>query len=175
MINYENRIWGLRAGKNGSAHNIFIEKKFVVLEDAKMGNLAALEATRDSFCKKYRRIHPEDTRTGSAGIAGKYFRFIVEMKIGDLIVYPSVRDKQVYVGELTGEYKYVADSDFPHCRAVKWHYIVPKSEFTTPAIYELGAARTLFEFKRNRDELISRIKSDSAIPFKSRNKSKGKK
>lgn len=164
------RIWGLRAGKKGRAHKNFIEESMIVLEDAEMGDLAELEDTRDSFYSKYRGLHPDDTRTGSAGIAGKFFRFAVEMAKGDLIVYPALPDKQIYVGEITGEYHYVSDSEFPHQRAVKWKYVIPKSELSTQARYELGAARTLFEIKRNRDELLRRIGSEGVTRFKKKQK-----
>ena len=104
--------------------------------------------------------------------AGKFFRFAVEMTKGDLVVYPALPDKQIYVGEITGAYRFVADSDYPHQRNVKWKYVIPKSEFSTQAQYELGAARTLFEVKRNRDELLSRIKDDGVTRFKAKPKSK---
>jgi len=166
------RVWGVRAGKSGRAHDVFIKDSLVVLEDDSMGDLSELEVTRDAFYSKYRDLHPDDTRTGSAGIAGKFFRFAFEMKKGDLVVYPALPDKQVYVGEITSDYDYVADSDYPHQRTVKWKYVIPKNEFSTQARYELGAARTLFEFKRNRDELLRRLSSDGVARFKAEPKSK---
>lgn len=174
MSNFSKRIWGLRAGKKGSGHQTFIEERVIALEDAEMGDLADLGESRDAFYEKYRGLHPEDTRTGSAGIAGKFFRFAVEMVKGDLVVYPALRDKHVYVGEISGEYSFFAESEFPHQRAVKWKYVIPKSEFSMQARYELGAARTLFELKRNRDELLRRINSDSVTRFKAKTKSKSK-
>jgi len=168
------RLWGLRAGKKGSAHRNFIDDGMVVLADAEMGDLAELEATRDAFYEKYRGLHLEDTRTGSAGIAGKFFRFAVEMSKGDLVVYPALPDKQIYVGEITGEYSFIAESDFPHQRSVTWKYVIPKSEFTTQARYELGAARTLFEVKRNREEVVRRISDEGVTKFKARKKAKAR-
>lgn len=172
MSKQKERIWALRAGRQGRAHSMFVNNFVIVLEDAEMGDLATLGDARDSFYSKYRGIHPEDTRTGSAGIAGKFFRFAVEMNVGDLVVYPALPDKQVYVGEIVGEYQFVGNSDFPHQRAVKWKYVIPKSEFSTQARYELGAARTLFEIKRNRDELLRKIESDGVTRFKAKRKSK---
>jgi predicted Mrr-cat superfamily restriction endonuclease len=156
----------------GRAHGLFIDENLIVLEDAEMGDLGALEATRDTFCLQYRGLHPEETRSGSAGVAGKFFRYAVEMVKGDLVVYPALPDKQVYVGEITGDYHFVEGSDYPHQRRVKWKFIIPKSELSMQAQYELGAARTLFEFKRNRDELLKRISGEGVTRFTPKSKSK---
>ena len=171
MNTNNSRIWCLRAGKKGRAHDLFLGNGLIVLEDAEMGDLSKMEPTRDAFYSKYRVSYPDESRTGSAGIAGKFFRFAVEMVKGDMVVYPAIPDKQIYVGEIAGEYDYVAASDFPHQRAVKWKYVIPKSEFSIEGRYELGAARTLFEFKRNRDELLRRIKAEGVTRFKTKTKS----
>src|SRR5262249_25087503 len=41
----------------------------------------------------YRRAHPDETRQRSSGVGGKFFRFTHEVSVGDLVVYPSLRDK----------------------------------------------------------------------------------
>jgi restriction system protein len=172
MNEQQQRVWGIRAGKGGRAHDVFMNGGMIALEDAAMGSLSELEYTRDAFYEKYRGLHPEDTRTGSAGIAGKFFRFAVEMSNGDLVVYPALPDKMVYIGEITGLYKFNSDSDYPHQRSIKWKYVIPKSEFSTQARYELGAARTLFEVKRNKEEVFKRISSEGVTRFKAKSKSK---
>jgi predicted Mrr-cat superfamily restriction endonuclease len=153
------RIWGIRAGKGGKAHEIFIEACVIALSDAAMGDLSKLDDTRDAFYARYRKSHPDDTRTGSAGIGGKYFRFVHEVHVGDLIAYPAIADKTVYVGEVTGTYLFEKSSQYPHQRRLEWKYAIPKAEFSAPARYELGAARTFFEFKKNLTELIKKIES----------------
>jgi restriction system protein len=168
----EKRVWGIRAGRGGCAHDVFMDGGVIVLEDAEMGNLSDLERTRDAFNSTYRRWHPDATRTGSAGIAGKFFRFFTEMSKGDLVAYPARADKQVYIGEIIGDYEFDAGSDYPHRRRVKWQFVIPKSELSMQAQFELGAARTLFEFKRNRDELLKRISVEGVTRFKPKSKSK---
>lgn len=151
------RFWGIRAGKDGDAHKLFLDKGVITLSDAGLGDLSKLEATRDSFLNAYRKLHPDETRPGSAGIAGKFFRFKHEVVIGDLIVYPALSNKLVYVANVTGKYKFIKTSDYPHQRAVEWKYVIPKKEFTQSALYELGAARTFFEFKKNKQELMDKM------------------
>lgn len=171
-IKTTNTAWGIRAGKGGKAHELFVEEGVIALEDVELGDLSKLDPNRDSFYSAYRDLFPDDTRTGSAGIAGKFFRFANEIEVGDLIVYPAISNRQVYVGEIVGEYEYVSASDYPHQRTVKWKYVIPKSEFSQAARYELGAARTFFQFKKNVGELVRKTKEGSVTPFKAKKKAK---
>ena len=164
--------WGIRAGKGGKAHNLFIDESVIALEDAELGDFRKFDANRESFCSAYRELHPEDTRSGSAGIVGKFFRFTHEISSGDLIVYPALPDKQVYVGEVTGAYEYVSSADYPHQRQMKWKYLIPKREFSQTAQYELGAARTFFQFKNNVDELVQKMNDKSVTRFRAKAKAK---
>jgi restriction system protein len=161
------RIWGIRAGKGGEAHDMFLTQMVIALADAGLGNLAKLSNSRDDFYTVYRKKHPDETTTGSAGIGGKFFRFIHEVNVGDLVVYPAISDKTIYVGNVTGDYAFDQVSPFPHKRSVVWKVIIPKSEFSLAARYELGAARTFFEFKKNVKELLARIGDKSAALFQS--------
>jgi restriction system protein len=158
--NSDKRFWGIRAGKGGDAHKLFLGEKVIALADAKLGDLTKLDATRDTFYSVYRQLHPDETRTGTAGIAGKFFRFIHEIGIGDFVVYPSIIDKTYYVGEVTGEYKFMDNSDYQHQRAVRWNYSIPKDKLSKRACQELNAARTFFEFKNNTQNLIQMMNDD---------------
>jgi restriction system protein len=161
------RIWGIRAGKGGEAHDLFISAGVIALADAGLGDLGKLPESRDDFYTAYRKKHPEETRTGSAGVGGKFFRFIHEISVGDLVVYPALSDKAIYVGSVTADYVFDKVSPFPHRRSVLWKFVIPKAEFSLAARYELGAARTLFEFKRNIKELNLKIANKSVNPFRS--------
>lgn len=161
ISNSEVRFWAIRAGKGGDAHTLFLENGVIALEDAGLGDLSSFEATREHFYDAYRTLHPNETQTGSAGIGGKFYRFIHEISVGDFIVYPALADKQVYVAEVTGEYDFDASSMYPHQRTVKWTHSIPKSELSKRACQELGAARTFFEFKTNVVELRDKMNNSS--------------
>ncbi len=168
------RVWVIRAGKNGDAHKLFLESSVFALADAGLGDLTNLDPTRDAFYTVYRECHPDETESGSAGIAGKYFRFAQEVQIADLIVYPALPDKNIYVGEVTSLYSFSQASEFPHQRKVRWQFVIPKADFSRVAQYELGAARTFFEFKKNVQELMRKI-DDGAVtrlPLKTKAKAK---
>ncbi|MCK4485409.1 MAG: hypothetical protein KAU38_01435 [Desulfobacterales bacterium] len=161
-------MWAIRAGKNGEAHELFLNGGMIVLSDTQMGNLSNIPPTREAFYSEYRQKHPDATKKGSAGIGGKYFRFTHEVQIGDLVLYPSLKDKQVYVGRVTGNYVYdlTVAPKFPHQRTVRWLYHFPKYLLTEFAKRELGAARTFFKFKTHTQEIKQLVDGGQAKKFK---------
>ena len=160
-------MWVIRAGKKGEAHDFFINKALVVLKDDQMGNLEKIDPIRKAFYRAYKEMHPDATKTGSAGIGGKYYRFVHEVKTGDFILYPSLKDKQVYAGKIKGSYVYntTAKLDFQHQRAVEWLYYFPKSALTEFAKRELGAARTFFMLKSHTQEVERLIYGEQTKRF----------
>ncbi len=151
------RFWVIRAGKKGAAQELFLEKNTIALAGSELNDLSKIKPTRESFYALYRKLHPDETRAGSSGIAGKFFRFKNEILIGDIVLYPELVEKLVYIGKITGAYKFIKSSEYPHQRTVKWKYAIPKIGFTQSARYELGAARTFYEFKKNKQELIEKM------------------
>jgi predicted Mrr-cat superfamily restriction endonuclease len=162
------RIWVIRSGKHGEAHDLFLEQGIIALADAGMGDLAKLKGTRESFYAAYRKSHPEDTKVGSAGIGGKFFRFTHEVRVGDLAVYPALQNKTAYIGAILSDYAFHMASPFPHRRLVQWKFMIAMSEFSQASRYELGAARTFFEFKKNAEELLSMIADKAVARFPSK-------
>jgi restriction system protein len=162
------KIWGIRAGRGGEAHDLFLGEGVIALADAGIGDLMKLERSREAFYGAYRRLHPTDTKVGSAGIGGKFFRFAHEVRVGDLAVYPASRDKNVYVGTVLSKYFFDVKSSFPHRRIVRWKFIIPTSEFSSASRYELGAARTFFEFKNHAEEFLLKTAEKSVPRFRSK-------
>ncbi len=48
--------------------------------------------------------------------AGQLYRFVYEVKIGDLVAYPSRSDHRIYIAQVTGEYFYSVNHkrSYPH-------------------------------------------------------------
>jgi restriction system protein len=161
LLKYKNTesAWVVRAGVGGAADSFFLKEKSVVLEEQGLGDLSQLEPTREAFYEAYASTGQQETRTAIAGIGGKYFRFMHEMQIGDIVLYPSLKSKEIYFGEITGDYQFdKGNKKFPHQRKVTWIAKLPKGSLSKAAQYELGAARTLFKYQRNLSELIEKIK-----------------
>lgn len=142
------KVWVIRSGSAKSSHFMFLEESIVGLDDVGLGNLTALGASRDKFYEVYRELFPDQTRTGSAGVAGKFYRFLHEVRVNDVIVYPD-SDKKVHVGIVAGPYKFVSSNTCQHQRRVRWSSHIEKDRLRIEVIREMGAARTFFEIKRN--------------------------
>jgi len=153
------KIWVIRAGKKGDAHELFMNQGYIVLQAQKMGDLRKLAKNRKAFYGAYAANHPDDGSVSVSGIGGKFFRFEHEIRVGDLIVYACIFDKMIYIGKVKGEYFFdtASNNDFPHRRQVQWKGCFPKNILSESARRELGAARTLFAIKKNLPEILQTI------------------
>ena len=150
--------WGIHAGKTGDADSLFLDKKSPCIAigwDA-MGNLSNIENDREAFKKKLVEAYP-DTKKGAINtVAGMPFRFKYEMQIGDYVVYPSVADRMVYIGKVTGDYEYKPEKSKSYCnmRSVEWIKSVPRTSVSQGALYEIGSALSLFQVKNYVDDIL---------------------
>jgi restriction system protein len=164
-------VWAIRAAKSGKqnvTHEIFITKSLVVLAKQEMGDLRTLPKDRESFYFAYGKTHPEDGKVAIGGIGGKFFRFIHEIKAGDLVLYPCRIDNRIFVGSVVGPYTFNSKQypDFPHTRKVRWISSFPKKILSQGASRELGAARILFKIKTHTDEIlrvVAKLELDASL------------
>ena len=159
MADIDTTLWGMHAGKIGEADVLFQKKHLIALGWPVVGDLSKLKADRESFKAKVSECYP-NTKPGAVPVwAGLLFRFLHEMKTGDIIVYPSKHDRQIHLGEVAGDYKFdpKQDSEYPHLRPVKWLRSLPRTHFTQGALYEIGSAVSLFQVKNYADEFHSAL------------------
>lgn len=149
-------VWGIHAGKTGDAETLFLKKNVIALGWDQMGDLSTVRADREAFKAKLIDAYPK-TKAGAIPVAaGQPFRFIYELKIGDVVVYPSKSDRQVHIGIVQGEYKYnpSLSKGYPNTRAIKWEKSLPRTSFTQGALYEIGSAMSFFQVKTYADEFL---------------------
>jgi restriction system protein len=159
MANKEITVWGMHAGRFSEADALFLKKNVIAIGWEKMGNLALIGPDRELFKAKVLEVYP-DSKPGAVPLyAGQPFRFTYEMKIGDVVVYPSKNDRQIHIGVVQREYKYdpILDARYPHSRSVKWAKAVPRTSFTQGALYEIGSAMSLFQVKTYADEFLAAL------------------
>src|SRR5437870_8568851 len=115
-------VWGIHGGKSGDADTLFLRANCVAIGWQKMGDLASLKSTREAFKARVAEVYPEKKPGAIPTSAGQMWRFVHELKSGDILVYPSKRDRQVHIGRVEGAYKYDPGREpgYPHQRAVKW-------------------------------------------------------
>lgn len=153
----ESTIWGIHAGRNGEADSLFLRKSVIALHWSEIGDLSKLKPDRQIFKEAITKSYP-DKKPGSVAIdAGQLFRFANEIKIGDLVIYPSKRDREVHIGRVESTYYYDSSEDFAHMRSVKWLNSFPRTSFTQGALYEIGSAISLFQVKNYADEFRSAL------------------
>jgi restriction system protein len=146
-------IWGIHAGKTGDAHSLFTTKNVVAIGWTEMPDLSTIPANRDAFKAVVTKTYPNVKPGAIPNYAGQLFRFVHELKQGDLVVYPSKADRIIHIGEVTGDYVYnESNPAYPHQRSVKWLKTVPRSKFSQGALYEVGSAMSFFQIKTYADE-----------------------
>lgn len=81
----DNALWGIHGGKTGDADSLFLKKNCVALGWAKIGNLSAIAADREAFKAAIANAFPDAKPGAIPTNAGQLFRFVHEMKVGDLV------------------------------------------------------------------------------------------
>lgn len=158
-------FWGIHGGRTGGADSIFLKKNQVALGWNMMDDLATLGPDREAFKKRLAESFPGKKPGYYPNAGGQLFRFVHEMKTGDLIIYPSKRDKRVHIGEVTSDYEHVARTTdgYPHRRAVRWIKDFPRTRFSQGALYEIGSAMSFFQVKNYADEYIAAIGGQAVV------------
>ena len=151
-------IWGIHSYDD----NLFLKKNTLGLGWADIGDLSVIEPTREAFKTRYAEAFPEDKPAAIPGSAGMLYRFLYEMREGDYVVFPSKSDRMVNIGVVDGPYSYNPSYiDTPHGyvqqRRVKWLKHLPRTAFSQGALYEFGAAQSLFTVKNYADEVIAAL------------------
>ena len=120
-------LWGIHAGRTGDADALFLKRSRVALGWPAMGDLAGLPPTRDAFKAAVAAAYPDKKTNAIPNNAGQLYRFVHEMKHGDLVAYPSKADRQVHLGRVQGSYAYDPKTEpaYPNTRAVQWLRAVP--------------------------------------------------
>ena len=163
----ENTIWGIHAGKTGDAETLFLKKNYIAIGWTEMGDLSLYEATREAFKAGFIKAYPDTKKPGAIRTgSGQPFRFVHEMKVGDIVLYPSKKDRHIHIGRVEGPYQYNLDIEYgyPHHRAVKWLKSIPRTFFTQGALYEIGSAMSLFQVKNYADEFMAMLEGKTPPP-----------
>src|SRR5215510_13897770 len=94
-------IWGIHAGRTGDADTLFLLRNRIALGWHEVGDLNAIAAEREAFKKKVADTYPDMKPGAQINSASQLFRFMHEMKNGDLICYPSKSDRPIHIGIVT--------------------------------------------------------------------------
>jgi restriction system protein len=161
----ERIFWGIHAGKTGDAEALFEKQEVVALGWPDMGNLNELK-TRDDFKRRYEQIYT-NAKPGAVPVnAGQLYRFVHELKSGDIAVFPLKRTREIWLGEVKGEYQYAPalDPHYPDVRKVEWLKKFPRTRFSQGALYEIGSAMSFFQIKNFAHEFAAALERKDFEP-----------
>lgn len=171
----EKTMWGIHAGSEGEADSLFIKNNIIAIGWRLVGDLTQYK-DREAYKSELRKIYKHMLAGAYPNTAGIFYRFVYEMQIGDLVVYPSKPSRQIYIGEIKSEYQYRPDSheEFVHQHNVEWKAKYPRTKFTQDALYEIGSALTLFQVKNYADEFLAALEGkpepkEAALPLEEAN------
>jgi restriction system protein len=161
----EETVWGIHAGRAGEADALFLKKNVVALSWHDLGDLSKIAPDREAFKLAVAKAYPNEKPRAIPNFAGLLFRFLHEMRAGDLVLYPSKLDRMIHFGRIEGEYRYApkASERYPNMRSVKWLKVVPRTHFTQGALYELGSAISLFQVKNYADEYKAALRDEGEL------------
>lgn len=164
-LSSEKTLWGVHMGKHHGTDPL--DKGYIAIGWPKMGDLSSLPDDREAYKTLLSEVYP-DKKPGAIPVdAGTLYRFKCEMQVGDLIIYPSKVDRQVNIGEVTGEYEYHAESaergedmENSHRRPVRWLKSFPRTVFSQSALYEIGSFISLFQVSKHAEEFLAVLRGE---------------
>ena len=113
------RLWVIRAGEEGQAHQQFVAGKLVGLGWDKMGDLSGL-VTWEQILERFTGAYPEDPPPRARACAAEVFSLVRRIEVGDWVLYPVKASSEVLLGEITSQYVHAPDQVFSICRRVRW-------------------------------------------------------
>ena len=111
-------VWGLH---NDHPELGLVENGFVSISWEDLGDLRRLGPDREAFKAALERHYPRAKPGAYPVMAGVLRRFVYEMAVGDLVIYPHKPDSTLSFGRVTGDYRFDADAPTHHNRRdVQW-------------------------------------------------------
>lgn len=157
MTDEEKKVWGIHTQDD----NLFLKNNVIAIGWSDMGDLSAIEASREAFKEKYSQVYPNAKKGSIATGAGMLYRFCHEVQIGDYVVFPSKSNREVNIGVIKGEYVYdLSQIEYVQTRKVKWLKHLPRTAFSQGALYEIGSAMSFFSVKNYADEFLAALDKD---------------
>ena len=157
-------VWGIHMGEHVGFDPI--ENGYVAIGWHQLGDLNAIGASREKI-KSALGENIAYEKPGAIPVhAGVLYRFLEEIQIGDIIIYPSKVDRQVNIGKVTSDYRYVKSDPhgYPNQRSVEWLASCPRTDFKQTALYEIGSAMTMFKVRTHANDFLIKIGLNEGLP-----------
>lgn len=153
-------VWGIH---NDALTTELVDGGFISIGWDNMGDISKIGPDREALKEAQKQAYPETKPGGIPVQAGTLHRFAFEIEVGDVVVAPYKPDSTINIGVVSGPYQYVSEAPIHrHRRPVQWKRLgVARSVFTQPALYEIGAAITVFGIKKHAAEFLAVLSTPS--------------
>lgn len=148
-------IWLIRAGKYGEFEEKFLTENRVYVTWDKLNRNLGMMKDKAELVGELGRLYPDSPPKRLSTWASQIWPFAHTMKKGDFVVLPSKLQPAIYVGQITGDYKFQKNGPAPffHWRAVNWiGDAIPRTHFGQDLLYSFGAFSTICRIQRNNAE-----------------------
>lgn len=161
-------IWCIHMGRHFGTKPV--DEGFVAIGWSEIGDPRGFAVSREPFKAALRKAHPGESEGKIPVWAGQLFRFVHEMRAGDIVIYPSKQDRMVNIGRFTDALTFDPSEteEYPNRRGVTWLVSIPRDEFRQSALNEIGSALTVFQVKTHGDDFLAKLPGGPQIkPSKS--------
>ena len=155
MAGQTQQLWGIHEGDGRAAYENATAEGYIALGWPEVDDLSRITGSKEAFRAAVTCVYPDASEGAKRLWAGHLFRYIYMVREGDLIVYPVKRDRQLHIAEVVGPYRYdpLTRPAQPHLRAVRWLKVVPRTQFTQGALYEINSPITLHQIRNYAEEV----------------------
>ena len=116
------------------------------------------------FIPIYLQKNPEKSKFSAGSSCGFLWTISKKIKKGDIVFSPD-GEGNYFVGEVTGDYQYIPDSDKPHRREVKWgSEKIDRADMSQELKYSTGSIGTVCQISKYKKELEKLIKGEVFNP-----------
>ena len=156
-------VWGIHMDVRVGASPL--DNNYVGIGWHELGDLQLISNSREQLKGVLTTIYPDLNINAVPNAAGVLFRFVNDIQIDDILVYPSKSDRMINIGRVCSEYNFVMQDihQYPNQRSITWLGSFPRSDFSQTALNEIGAFITLFSVKRNSDEFLRKVNVDAIL------------
>jgi restriction system protein len=149
-------MWKIMAGRGSTQVHAFVEQSVVAIGWAEAGDHTTA-TTRSELIERFTEVWPENTPRKNQVSAGQIWRFLRELKVGELIVVYDPASRIYHIGEIQGQpdFKPEKIEGLPIVRSVRWLGTVGRDSLSQATRNTLGAIMAFFKLSDTAESEIN--------------------
>jgi len=149
-------VWVIKGGPQGERDERFLAHSVIGIPWPELGDLSGFP-DREILKAAYAARYPGRSQSHVNAQVGQIWGFLHRMRIGDPVVLPLRGQREIAVGEISGDYRWTdADAygpDLRHVRDVRWILDdLPRDVFDQDLLFSFGSSQSVSSATRNQAE-----------------------